>query len=73
MDAEETSGSSLATWLMLGCAREREESTEPVRACVFVGAPVLVGECPPGGGATAGTVVLMPGRRGALFEGAKGS
>ena len=72
-DADETSGSSLAAWLMLGCARVREESIEPVRAWAFVGVPVVVGEFPPEGVAVAGTVVLMPGRRGALLEGAKGS
>ena len=37
-----------------------------------MGVPVIVGDIPPGD-TLAATVVLIPGSRGALFEGAKGS
>ncbi len=61
-------------WVMFGCARERDEMTEPVRLCGAhpVGELAAVGEVDEGV-ADVDTLVLMPGSLGALLEGEKGS
>ena len=73
-EAEGVNGSSVAAWAMFPWAREREETTEPVRWWAG-GRPGLadIGEFPPMGVAVVETEVLMPGSRGALLEGEKGS